>query len=102
MKTIEELRAHHLYKFLYKNGVLDKFIINVSNNRYSSSKRAYALGFLEGKNGLLTLMKECININHSFTWSETPEGHLFWSHLHSEESENFSHVSNDYIKIHRS
>ena len=99
MKTIEELRAHHLYKFLYKNGVLDKFIINVSNNRYSSSKRAYALGFLEGKNSLLTLMKECININYSFTWSETPEGHKFWSDLHHKQTDDFRKVWEDYVRI---
>lgn len=95
MKTYKELQAHHLLKTLCAHNVVDKFVRNVANLRYTSQKKAYALGFLEGKNSLLTLMKECGNINNSFTWAETPEGHSFWSGLHNKQTVDFRKVLED-------
>jgi hypothetical protein len=90
MKTERELRAHHLYKFLYKHNVLYSYVDNIANLKYNSTKRTIARDFLCGKSSLLSLLNECGNIDHSFTWAETPEGHDFWSKLHYKQVDGFS------------
>ena len=100
MKTdSRELRARHLFKALCAHNAVEKFVRNVANLRYSCSKKTYAVGFIGGKNSLLTLIKECGNIDNSFTWSETPEGHHFWSNLHYKETDDFRKVWEDYLRI---
>lgn len=99
MKTDRELRARHLFKALYAHNALDSFVRNVANLSYNCPKKTYAIGFLGGKNGLLTLMKECGNIDYSFTWSETPEGHKFWSDLHHKQTDDFCKVWHDYVMM---
>ena len=99
MKTERELRARHLFKALCAHNAVEKFVRNVANLRYSCPKKKYAVGFIEGKNSLLTLMKECGNIDCSFTWSETPEGHEFWSNLHHKQTDDFCKVWEDYLRI---
>ena len=101
MKTYRELRARHLLKFLYAHNAVEKFVRNAANQILNCPKKAYALGFLEGKNSLLTLMKECGNIGSSFTWARTPEGHSFWEKLNLEELKKNGYMLNDYNKIHR-
>ena len=99
MKTERELRARHLFKFLYAHNALESFVRNVSNLRGSCPRKTYAVGFIGGKNSLLTLMAECGNIDYSFTWSETPEGHKFWSDLHHKQTDDFHKVWDDYLRI---
>ena len=99
MKTDRELRARHLFKALYAHNALESFVRNVANLRHSCPRKTYAIGFLGGKNSLLTLLKECGNIDYSFTWSETPEGHHFWSELNGEQANDFRKVWEDYLRI---
>lgn len=99
MKTDRELRARHLFKALCAHNALDNFVRNVANLKYSCPKKTYAVGFIGGKNSLLTLLEECHNIDYSFTWAETPEGHKFWSDLHHTQINDFDKVWKDYIRI---
>ena len=99
MKTSKELRARHLFKTLCAHNAVEKFVRNVANLRYTCTKKTYAIGFLEGDNSLLTLLEECYNIDYSFTWAETLEGHKFWSDLHHKQTNDFDKVWKDYIRI---
>lgn len=94
-----ELRARHLFKALCAHNAVEKFVRNVANLRYSCPKKIYAVGVLGGNNSLLTLLKECVNIDRSFTWGETPEGHEFWSNLHYKQTDDFCKVWEDYLRI---
>ena len=99
MKTDRELQARHLLKTLCAHNAVDKFVRNVANIRYTCPRKTYAVGFIGDKNSLLTLLEECYNIDYAFTWSETPEGHKFWSDLHHKQTYDFRNVRYDYLRI---
>ncbi len=59
-----------LIRFLKKRGLLFKFL----HNLYKSYGNITCQMLPDASNDL----------SNSFTWSETPEGHTFWSELHVE------------------
>lgn len=99
MKTDKELQARHLFKALCAHNALEKFVRNVANLRYRCDRKTYAIGFLEGNNSLLTLLEKCYNIDYAFTWSETIEGHKYWSDLNRKQTDDFRKVWKDYLRI---
>ena len=98
MKTEEELQAHHLYKFLCRNCLLDKFLNNTLNSDTSSRIKA-AREFINKKITFIEFLKICKDIDLAFTWSETPEGHDFWSTLNSGQKREFFTVFDDYNRM---
>ena len=98
MKTEQQFRAHHLYKFLYKHGALSKF---VNNTLYSdrSKNRDAAYEFLRNKIDCITLLEIVGNINSAFIWDRTAEGDTFWYRLHSKECKNHLQSWNVYNKM---
>lgn len=69
-----ELEARYLWKFLHKYGLFNKWFNNFTNQRIWKCR-----DFLTGEEGVIGLLERAIDIDRSFNWSETPEGHIFWN-----------------------
>ena len=98
MKTKEELRAHHLYKFLYSRCIFDKFLKNALKSN-AQSRREAAEDFISGKIGCISFLKKVINIDMAFNWAFTLEGHSYWSKLNATEGTLFYFLWCEYCKI---
>ena len=99
MKTEREIRAHHLYKFLYKHNLFGKFVRNVATTNYNNDcMRVISLNeFLNKKIDIFTFLTDCVSIGGAFTWSATPEGHGFWEHFRGKERRSLERLWKDYI-----
>lgn len=98
MKTRDQFRAHHLYKFLYRHGLFDKFIRNTLNSPFSS-RRVAANDFLDKKISFITFLERVFNIDLAFVWDRTLEGQKFWQNLHNEENNQFNYWWLEYEKM---
>lgn len=80
-KYSKRFKAKLFYKFLKKHVLLEKYFSNLSNQH---PHQRGVDEFLENGD-FLTLLEINENIDHSFLWKETPEGHDFWSDMHRKE-----------------
>ena len=71
-KLSEELRNTCLYRFLRKEGVVQKFSRNVKNGGYGDLESVLTY---DGDN------KDVIA--RAFSWTDSPEQHHFWSAINS-------------------
>ena len=65
------------------------------------NRRKAAEKFINGKIDCISFLKEAANIDMAFVWSDTPEGHRFWSDLNSVESSMFRFLWIEYSKIYK-
>ena len=98
MKTEEQFRAHHLYKFLYQHGLFGSFLKNTLDSPHSVRKNA-ACEFLQGKIDCITFLERVGNIDLAFIWNNTLEGEKFWYSLHLKEEETHWKQWLEYQKI---
>lgn len=98
MKTDEQFRAHHLYKFLYQHGLFGSFLKNTLDSPHSVRKNA-ACEFLQGKIDCITFLEKVGNIDLAFIWNNTPEGEKFWYSLHLKEEKSHWKQWLEYQKI---
>ena len=61
-------------QFCYKEGILDKFFLNLSSFRLNRNLQTDINSFL--KNVIASGV-----IDFAFLWSASPEGHNFWSNF---------------------
>ena len=80
-KFSKRFRAKLLYKFLKKHVLLERYFSNLSDQH---PHQRGVDDFLENGD-FLTLLETNENIDHSFMWRETPEGHDFWCDMHDRE-----------------
>ena len=78
--TKRELEVRYLWKFLHKYGLFNKWFNNFTKQRSWKCR-----DFLNGEEGVIGLLERAIDIDRSFYWSETPEGHNFWYKYNSLE-----------------
>jgi hypothetical protein len=98
MKTEEQFRAHHLYKFLYQHGLFGSFLKNTLGSPHSVRKNA-AYEFLQGKIDCITFLERVGNIDLAFIWINTLEGETFWYNLHLKEYNSHCKQWTEYQKI---
>lgn len=101
MKTREQFRAHHMYKFLCKYKLFDKFIRNTldTSDAHHMTRRIAASDFLSNKIDCITFLERVANIDSAFTWNKTPEGQTFWERLNYEESHDFYQLWFEYQRM---
>lgn len=92
--SFKTIRAKCLYKFLYKHNLLARYLSNLIE-QYPSSKGVPE--FLKDKD-FLKLLEKTLNIDSSFTWSETEEGHTFWRELNQKEIDE-THLLLDDLRL---
>ena len=75
------LKAKFLYKFLKKHRCVRQYIENVLEQR---GRLWYTSEYLENHD-IIKLIEECsseeCDINYSFSWAITKQGHSYWSKL---------------------
>jgi hypothetical protein len=61
------------------------------------NKHSYGRGIREFYNGgsFIDLLKTNRDIDHSFTWVNTPQGHQYWEKLHQEEKKVRDRIDRD-------
>ena len=89
--SLKNTRAKCLYKFLYKYNLFASYLKNVMA-QHPSSKGVPQ--YLDDKD-FLKLLEKTSNIDSSFTWSETKEGHFFWSKMNQKEITEKNKLLND-------
>jgi len=76
-----EIKSKLLYKFLKKNRCIRQYIENVLEQKKTIS---YPWWY-ERHHNIFRLIQACTmnqcDINHSFFWESTPQGHSYWSKL---------------------
>jgi hypothetical protein len=81
MEKKYSIRTRALYKFLKKNRLFTKYIENIRKQHpYNREVIEY-----DESGDILKLLAVEGNIDHSFCWSGTPQGHKFWEHLDNRE-----------------
>ena len=90
-KKAYSLRTRALYKFLKKHRLFAIYLKNIRE------QHPVGRGIEEyDKDGdILRLLSINGSIDHSFCWSETPQGHRFWDELDNLETREFK----EYLKI---
>lgn len=81
MEKKYSLRIRVFYKFLKKHKLFEKYLFNL-RWQYPNS---HGLPQYDMDGDILGLLAVNGNIDQSFTWSRTPEGHRYWEHLDSLE-----------------
>lgn len=81
MEKKYSIRTRALYKFLKKNRLFTKYIENIRKQHpYNREVIEY-----DESGDILKLLAVEGNIDHSFCWSGTPQGHQFWERLNNRE-----------------
>ena len=75
-----EIKSKLLYKFLKKHRCIRQYIENVLEQ-----KKAISYPWWYERHNIFRLIQACTvnqcDINHSFIWQRTPQGHDYWGKL---------------------
>jgi hypothetical protein len=85
------LKAKHLLKFLLKKRLFDAYFENLFHQKGNTkSVNQYCMD-----KDVIKLLEHWLTIDDSFTWSDTPQGHGFWSDLNEEELRQYDYMIKD-------
>ena len=85
------LKAKHLLKFLLKKRLFDAYFENLFHQKGNTkSVTQYCID-----KDVIKLLEHWLTIDDSFTWSDTPQGHGFWSDLNDEELRQYDCIIKD-------
>lgn len=93
MDRMEEVRAKHFGRFLLQHRLLDKWFENLIEQHEKHETRGIPQYREDGD--FLKLLHKCKNIDHSFCWGNTPQGHNFWSQKNEEEKTSWEKTKKD-------
>ena len=87
-----KLKAKYFYKFLLKKCLLDMWLENVK------TQHPYTRGIpqYEENHDILQLLDTCRDIDFSFNWASTPQGHGYWSNLQNEFTQEYNKLNYDF------
>lgn len=73
-----EREAKYLYKFLKQHRCLKEYVDNVLKQKGFCN---YVDRYKHDHNVIALIIAAEASIDFSFTWSDTPQGHYYWSEL---------------------
>ena len=85
MEKKYNLRTRAFYKFLKKHRLLDKYLLNLRCQHPSS----HGIIEYDMDGDILALLAVNVNIDRSFCWADTPQGHRYWEHLNYKEIDDY-------------
>ncbi len=91
----DRIKAKHFYKFLRKHCILDQWLENV-REQFPHNK---GIPEYNENHDILQLLDTCKDIDYSFMWSETPQGHRYWSNLQVELMKDYNKVTSDIFTM---
>jgi hypothetical protein len=93
MDRMEEVRAKHFGKFLFQHRLFDMWFENLFKQHEYHESRGVPQYKKDGN--FLMLLCKCKDIDNSFCWSDTPQGHYFWSQKHEQEKASWDNTKRD-------
>jgi hypothetical protein len=86
------LKAKHLLKFLLKKRLFDAYFENLFHQKGNTKS---VNQYCKDKD-VIKLLEYWLTIDDSFTWSHTPQGHGYWSHLQNEFTQEYNKLNYDF------
>ena len=82
-------QAQYLYKFLRKHNLFEKWFGNVKKQHPERFQQ------YNENHDILELLDMCRNIDYSFCWASTPQGHMFWEKMQRKFVSEFNDIATD-------